>query len=244
MLPVYQTPKIYCLTYKNPDRKQRMLDRFASLDLTCEFIESIDPNTDGPADEILETARRLNTWSGPAWSRMTGQCIILYQFINSDNDLAIVCEDDVLIRKDFAQELPSLVHNFYKHNLDVLLLSYLYNGPHSQVNWGLPALGQTFTYHSYPDELWGAQMYMIRKRHAEWIMSNFGPGTDYADRSLIDPNLTPFSPDWIITKTGVRACVSPMMAVEEGVINDQSADYHVRFHAACRDANYNPDIHI
>jgi len=53
---------IYCLTYKNLERRNKMNHRFQTLGLDYEFIESIDPYDPSivPNQEILQQAVSLN----------------------------------------------------------------------------------------------------------------------------------------------------------------------------------------
>jgi hypothetical protein len=164
-------------------------------------------------------------------------------------DYGIFCEDDVYIRRDFGILLPVLAALYRAHGLDVFLLGYLeptrvakvvIDEPHRFPNTrsALPDL----VVRGYDDSQWGAEMYMMDRRHAQVLVSMYT--TDFAHRSVLrQDDLPPFSPDWTITKFGNKALVYPMMAVEEGeVVADDDA--HRRFHAVCAQIQFDPDVHI
>jgi hypothetical protein len=90
-------------------------------------------------------------------------------------------------------------------------------------------------------DIWGTQMYMISRKHAQHLIDNYGLQTDYRFRSLVDTNLEHWIADCLITKTGNRAMISPMIAVEEGV---GSWPPNQPIHGTSFKKNYNPNIHI
>jgi hypothetical protein len=55
----------------------------------------------------------------------------------------------------------------------------------------------------------------------------------------------PNNADWTITKSGRRALIYPMLAVEEkGGGKAYRDDTQTQWHDLCHNANYNPDVHI
>jgi GR25 family glycosyltransferase involved in LPS biosynthesis len=238
---------VYCLTYRNPERRAKMAERFATAGMEFSFCESpdaLDPEYAPPLD-ILEKAELLDTWKAKAWSCMSGHYKIIEQIAVSNSDVAIVCEDDILIRRDFVQVLPGVVANFKSYNLDMLLLGYLSTDAPAVAGYALPEALPVFGYYRYHEHIWGTQMYMISKKHARFLLTHYG--TEYAVASLLDASMTPWAADHIITKTGNRALISPQLAVEQGDITDPeavNADVHVAFHRDCHLANYNSEIHI
>ena len=94
---------IYCLTYKNPSRKERMLNRFNALNLTFEFVEGIDPLDPSvvPPQEIINIAKSLDRWKPHSgYGCMLGHFLAIDKFLETGAEIGIICEDDVLIRKD------------------------------------------------------------------------------------------------------------------------------------------------
>jgi len=238
---------VYCLTYRNPERRAKMAERFATAGMEFSFCESpdaLDPEYAPPLD-ILEKAELLDTWKAKAWSCMSGHYKIIEQIAVSNSDVAIVCEDDILIRRDFVQVLPGVVANFKSYNLDMLLLGYLSTDAPAVAGYALPEALPVFGYYRYHEHIWGTQMYMISKKHAQFLLTHYG--SEYAVASLLNPELTPWAADHIITKTGNRALLSPQLAVEQGQITDPdavNADIHVQYHRDCHLVNYDSEIHI
>jgi GR25 family glycosyltransferase involved in LPS biosynthesis len=238
---------VYCLTYRNAPRRQQMTQRFNTAGVIFEFVESPDAydNEFAPPADIMEKAELLGTWKAKAWSCISGHYKILEQIATGLADVAIVCEDDILIRRDFVQVLPGVVANFKSYNLDMLLLGYLSTDAPAVASYALPLALPVFGYYRYHEHIWGTQMYMISKKHARFLLTHYG--TEYAVASLLDASMTPWAADHIITKTGNRALISPQLAVERGDITDPeavNADVHVAFHKDCHLANYNSEIHI
>lgn len=237
---------IYCLTYKNNERRAKISLRFGSLGLDFEFIESIDAHDPRivPPTEILTQALQLRRWNQHAYSCMHGHFLAIERFLATGEEIGIVCEDDIYIRKDFKDELPVIIANFNRQNLDVLLLGYLTETDKpAVVIHNRPLKSPAFSYHSYDNDwaLWGTQMYMIRRRHAEMLWNNFGPHTDYKFQSLIRTDIEFWYADCIITKIGNKALISPQMAVEEG----QAGIAHQQpTHTNSFNLNYDSEIHI
>jgi hypothetical protein len=155
-------------------------------------------------------------------------------FENTNSDYCIVCEDDIYISRNFHQELEEAVYNFRKLDLDVLLLGYLLN--FKIENNYFPLIGG-HSYHKYPDDLWGSQMYMISRKHAKYLLEKY---TIEWAKSNKDK---PFSPDWTLTKEGNRALIYPMMAVEEGIVKCDHPG-QISFHKSVFECNYNPNKYI
>ena len=237
---------IYCVTYKNPERRKRIFIRFETIGLPFEFVESVDADDPQirPPDDIMEMTRQAKRWNPHAYSCMHGHFFAIEQFLKTDKEIAIICEDDIMLRKDFAEELPIVLANFKRQSLDVLLLGYL--DDHSKpayVTYRRPLKSPAFSYHSYEDDWaqWGTQMYMIHRRHAEMLWNNYGPHTDFKIQSLIRHDIEYWYADCIITKLGNRALISPQMAVEEGTAG---LAIQQPTHTNSYNLNYDPKIHI
>jgi len=163
-------------------------------------------------------------------------------------EFGIFCEDDIYIRKDLRELVPLLISLYRVHRMDLFLLGYLEPTELSKVVLSDPSSLAPISdlpdlvVRAYGHHKWGAEMYMMDRRHASFLLDLFN--VDFARRSVLrQDNLPPFSPDWTITKYGRKALVYPMMAVEEGqVVADD--DWHRNFHATCHKAQYRHDIHI
>jgi hypothetical protein len=176
---------------------------------------------------------------------MLGALKILEQFYNSDKEFGIFCEDDVYIHKDFKTMLPKVMEDFKLMNLDILLLGYLipfeirsyYHG--FELKSDNPNLN--YTYHNYPDDLWGGQMILFSRNHAKYLLEKYT--LEYAMKTRTDESLPPFSGDHTITKSGNRAIIYPMIAVET---HDKTYSHlgQDTFHENCNKCNYDHDIYI
>jgi hypothetical protein len=229
-LPATAIP-LYCLTYRNVGRKRRMSRRFARLGITPHFVQPPDCT---PPETVLAAARTQGRWNLRAWSCAHGHMAMIGQFLRTGGDVAVFCEDDVYLHRDFAALLASARRAFDVMDHDVMLLGCL--SPEKPP-------GDTLSYRDYGEDQWGTQMYMLRRRYAVHLQNEYDGS--YALRSLTDASLTPFSADWLITKdTKRRSMVLPMLAVEEGPIEDTNAQGHVLFHRLCHEAQYDPALYM
>jgi len=241
---------IYCLSFKNLKRREEMEYRFKELDIKSSFYDGVDSND----PRIFN-----NNNNSIVWSYTLGHLDMIQNFYdNSEKEFGIFCEDDIFIHKDFYKLIPNIIEDFKLMELDVLLLGYLipfkisseYNGFELKNNINNVNINNVnvnvnndlkYIYHNYPNDLWGAQMYMLTKKHAKYLLDNYN--IEYAIRSLNDNTLQPFSSDWTITKEGNRALIYPMLAVETA---DKKCGHYGQdtFHENCKNVNYDPSIYI
>jgi len=220
---------LYCVCTTNAERIGRMQCRFNQLGLYHEFVTS--PGT-----------------------CMDGHLLCLEKFVHTGSNFGIVCEDDIHLRRDFPQELPVVLEQFKKLELDILLLGYLLDFPlmQHQLNFGdMPSVTPIFSYHSYGSQQWGTQMYMINRSYATQILRHFGPSSGYRERADLNPAMTPHASDHVITKeTSRKALIWPMMAVEEGVIRSEvdpgvpTYQSQNEFHQRVFTANYSSELFV
>jgi GR25 family glycosyltransferase involved in LPS biosynthesis len=230
--------EIYCLNYKNEERRALMQERFSTLNLKCNFYDGVDTNVD-------ERITKYEQCYKQCWSCMYGHLDMINKFLNeTTKEFGIFCEDDIYIRKDFGILLQDVTIKFREMNLDVLILGYLtshkvehwhdgYSYKHNSID------SDDFKYHNYPDHVWGTQMYMISRSYAKFLIDKYY--TDYAEKSLEGGK--PFSADWTITKDGNRCLIFPMLAVEDGKTRNCDLGQDI-FHQSCHLYNYNPDLFI
>ena len=236
---------IYCLSFNNLKRRKEMEYRFKELDIACSFYDGVDSND----PRIFN-----NNKNSVVWSYTLGHFDMIQNFYdNSEKEFGIFCEDDIFIHKDFNKLISDIIQDFKLMELDVLLLGYLipfkissqYNGfEFKSMNNDLNNNSNNnlkYVYHNYPNDLWGAQMYMLTKKHAKYLLDKYT--IEYAIRSLTDNTLEPFSSDWTITKEGNRALIYPMLAVET---SDKKSGHYGQdiFHENCKNLNYDPNIYI
>jgi len=226
-------PAFYVINFNDDARRERMVSRFSKIGLNIpHFVDPVfifDSRLD--KDEIQHKRT----------------CSIMLQHLDSlkhfleqtDKEFCIVCEDDIHISKNLRNDLPEIIEQFKTLDLDVLLLGYLSMYPvdtETNAHFALRSRSKKYKYADFPDDLWGSQMYMMSRKHAKSVLDKFGP--DYILTGEI-----PYNPDWILTKTGNRALIVPMLAVEEG---DTKTDHggQNEFHRRCFECNYDPLVHI
>jgi len=226
--------KFYTCSFGNPGRKQRMAERFEKEGLELEFVEPVEL-TDTRIFPAPGNHRRT-------WAIMFNHLDMLKTFLESDADYGVFCEDDIYIRKNFKNYIPSLIFGYEKYNLEILLLGYLI--PHDvatiKVNPDFKLLDSQLLFLKFTDDLWGSQMYMLNRETAHKFLMKYT--VEYALRSEKNPNIPYFSPDWTLTKEGARAITYPMLAVEEGnVVTSHTGQ--ASFHDRCTRFNYNPEFY-
>jgi hypothetical protein len=228
-----ETVPTYVLSFNNPDRKQRLIDRFTSAGWSAMFPEPTSSND----PQIVEAAKAVNQYPGVCrvWAITFDHLKMIKAFIATGQSHGIFCEDDIYIKKTFKEDLIGIIHEFDKLKLDVLLLGYLLS--HSPRVEGQYQICNSFTYHNYNNDLWGSEMYMLSRKQAIHLVETYT--LEWAQKNIEKP----YSPDWIITKDGKRAMIYPMLAVEEGDVNTDhfgQMDYHRR----CAEFQYNSDLYV
>lgn len=226
---------VYVVNFQDEERRARMLSRFTKIDMPVTFVDpvyAIDPRICN--QNISDFEKR--TWAG--FFQHVDSMKHFITTASSDNEYCIICEDDVHISKNLKEELPEILELYEKTNLDVLLLSYLWPFPIKNTgNHHFPQFPDSiehFDLFGYPNDLWGAHMYMISLKHAKTLVERFTPEFA-AEQSDI-----PFCSDWHITKFGKRALLSPMVGVEEGSVKTDN-EGQIAFHRMCFENNYTSD---
>jgi len=221
----------YVINFKDDARKERMIARFDQLGIDLHFVNPVFEND----------PRMQNT---PLYKRTSSIMLqhldsIRHFYENTSAKYCIVCEDDINVSKHLHEHLPKIIQDFESMDLDLLMLGYLYPfGLHGNPHFPVLKTTDNYTYHKYPDDIWGSQMYLISRKHAETLLNKYT--IQFAIEQL---EIVHYNPDWTITKCGKRALISPMLAVEEG---DDKSNHkgQTDFHRLCHLGNYNPDVHI
>ena len=203
--------------------------RFAMVQVPCVFVDPI--SEDRVKSEVAALARQrgvevpsdFHFWAAAI---MQGHLKMIRTFVEENSaSHGVFCEDDVHLRRSLAIDLPKMAEAFERLSLDVLLLGYLM--PHRE---SLP--GASFAFRAYEDDLWGAQMYMLSRERAKYLLE-----THALENALDRSSKVPFASDWTITKEGRRAQVVPMLAVEEG--GSAASDVgQIAFHRRCFEVQY------
>ncbi len=225
---------IYVVNMNDPIRKNKMIKRFDTIGLKYKFTPPVYSTDSRLSVENEKINKR-------AWSCQLAHLDSIKDFYeNTDNEYCIVCEDDILISKNFNRDLPLIIDNFNKLNLDILLLGYLlpfklqFKIEHANFKFK-NMIGYSFN--EYPDNLWGSQMYLLKRSYAKFLLDKYT--IEFALNDLDKP----YAADWTITKNGNRAMLYPMLAVEEGDTNTTHLGQK-QFHKNCFLINYDANIYI
>ena len=236
--------KFYCLNYNNEKRKKDMKRRFETLNINCVFSQGVDF-----ADKrISDYSELIDDGTKRVWSCMYGHLDMIHDFYYKTNkDFGIFCEDDIYLHKNLTNYWPRICLDFTSLKLDVLLLGYLLQtNPNDSSDFAMQRLfinSSPFTYYSFPDYVWGTQMYMLSRKHAKYLLDKYGSMSGYAERTITDKSITPFSADWTLTKDGNRAIITPIIVVEDNA-TDYSNDGQGSFHKKCFDLHFKEKLFI
>ena len=208
---------IYCLNFTNNpqeknDRRIKMEKKFDHFQLPVHFYSGVSSKDNRICFVENDNMRRT-------WSICYGHLDMMNHFVNHSNkDYMILCEDDIIIHKDFTKKLPLAIEIMKKINLDILLLGYLCYKPADMYS-NFPEIKteystETFKVLEYIEDTWGTQMFIVTKNHAKKMLSKYYHY--YAEQTLINTGLIPFSADWLLTKNGKRALIYPLLVIENG----------------------------
>jgi len=210
------TVSIFCLSHKNPRRRENLKKIFSERGLHVHFYEGVDQ------EDPRIKGRPLDGNTSRAWSIMYGHLDMLRLFLETDSQFGVFCEDDILIRRDFGIHLPQIIENFKELGLDVLLLGNLSSNPEFRNCSNFPERQITnsgsfpFKYYAYDSNpesaVWGTQMYMLHRDQVRFLLDKYANG--YSDKTIYDGTLVHFSADWTITKEGTKAIIHPLVAIE------------------------------
>jgi len=106
-----------------------------------------------------------------------------------------------------------------------MLLGYLITFIPENLHFQIQHETKNRKYCKFPNDLWGSQMYLISRRHANTLLEKYTIDFAIANKKI------PFSPDWTITKDGNNVIAYPMLAVEEGdtkYIDQCEIEFHKR----------------
>ena len=234
----------YCLSFNNPIRTTAMREKFATLgEYHSSIYEGVHPTNQRISEKKGSDSEKR------VWSCMWGHLDMINDFYyNSSAQFGIFCEDDILIHKDIIQLLPKILNDFTKMKLDVLLLGYLLpftldnnnntnNSYFVDYNNSFKYNSVKYNYYTYPNDLWGTQMYVLSKSSAKHILDKY-----YVERG--DNDDLPFSSDWTITKYGKRAMIYPMIAIEQCPTPSSSLTEQDKFHLKCHTTHFDEIIFI
>ena len=222
---------IYCLSFNNQKRKSIMSNKFKNFNNFIKIYKGVgfDDKRMFIKDAVL--------------SCMLGHMDMIKDFYNNSQDnYAIFCEDDIIIHKNLNDIVNQIINN-HTQGFDIILLGYLLNYKLSSSDDSKKiSINDIYDLHSYNDKLWGAQMYLISRSYAKYLIENFD--LSYAIKSKVFPEThTVYSSDWIITKkTNNRFLVYPPLCLENGDIQKYDHVGQRNFHKICYDLHINTDF--
>lgn len=223
---------IYVVNYMDDERRQRITQRVKSLGLEAHFVDPVHKiDTRVASQPITDFEKR-------SWATMFQHVDSMKSFCeNTTYDYCIICEDDILFSRDLKAQIPVLIDLYDKSQLDILLLSYLW--PYDIIeDQYFPIISNTeqWKLHGYPDDLWGAHMYFMSRRHAKQLVERYTP--EYALSETQSGRH--FCTDWQFTKFGKRAILSPMVGLEEGEVKTDHQG-QIDFHRSVFNYHYKED---
>ncbi len=211
--------QFYCLSFNNEKKLSNMEKRFAELDIACKFYS-------GVKNDDIRLNKATSKFNKRNWAITYSHLDIIYDFYyNNRSKYAVICEDDILIHKNFKHILKNILIDVNILNLDFLLLGYLmpYKLSNLYKMYPLKCLmppDSYFKYHEYPEYLSGTHMYMITRDYAKHTLNKYCK--HYAG---IHDNS--FLIDKILLQEGNRAILYPMLAIED---DNQEDEYHTLCH--------------
>jgi hypothetical protein len=196
-------------------RKNMMEEKFKKFDLPVLVHQGVSTK-----DDRIQ-GRNLCDAVQKTWSVQYGHLSMIHHFYHNTEDLVgIFCEDDILIDKKFKELLPIIIKDFCDMNLDVLLIGYMCSFQIDKYQHFIKNLASTkYNYFTYPNDIWGTQMYILSRASAKEMLDKYY--YDYADQTIKNNSLTPFSADWTITKQSKRALLYPLLCIEDLSLSQQ-----------------------
>jgi GR25 family glycosyltransferase involved in LPS biosynthesis len=152
---------------------------------------------------------------------------MIYDFYyNSDENFAVICEDDILLHERCKEIIEKIMKNCVDCNFDMVLLGYLLpykiglQPTNKQFQPITKPIQTRLSYFYIPEYLSGTQMYMITKKYARYILKKY-----YNNYAEIMNNY--YIIDKILTTNGNNTLLYPMIGLEN---SEQEDPYHKLCH--------------
>ena len=217
-------PRIYCVNLKaSTSRRSRMERRFAhhGLSQAVTFIEAIprdSPLVGYYSQGLTCPAYGERKWHGEL-ACYASHLKAIRQFLHDGGEMAIICEDDILLANNFLERYVKVTANF-PPKPPLVTFCYMMNG-YDACHWS----GQQ------PDKknlltidmvnTWGAQMYWISRDYAMQVLTAY-------DRPFREVSNTLRTSEVIIRESkGYMAW--PPLVIEDGIDSDREPEdlpYH------------------
>lgn len=228
-------PKFYCINLKTSTaRKERMLARFNDAKIPdggVHFVEAIRPGTG-----IVTYYCQKNPLT--TQERLNGACSASHlkairTFLESDEDEAFICEDDICLKKNFIEEWNNVKSNL-PTNAPLLTCSYMLTSHDGKILSGKnPTLNNIYLL--CPINTWGAQLYWLNRDYAIKALEMF-------DKPMINPQFN----EQIIRLSKGYLCTPPL-AIEDCLDSDRAPrdlPYHFVHFDSWHRHNYQDKIPI
>ena len=231
MMDIAQNVGFYCINYKDEKRREKMTKRWENLGLPLHFVPPVESDDERLMNVTVDINKEKRTWA----INLQHLDSVRHFIEHTNLEYCVVCEDDILVSKYLKMDMENIIQTYEKLDLDVMLLGYLvpYEIVDTNSYYPLKERNHMFSYHDYPDDLWGSQMYMVSRKHGLALLDRFT--IDHAVETMYGP--IPFSPDWTLTKWGKKVIVYPMIALEEGDTKCD-LDSEISYHQRCFKHNY------
>ena len=230
---------IYVVNYNDDQRRQKMIHRVKTIGLDAHFIQPVSVNDPRIKNQPITDFEKRN------WSIFFQHVDCMRDFYeNTTYDYCIICEDDVVLSKNLKNEIPIAIQLYNEAKLDMLLLSYLWPFNIEENNY-FPMINNFSTYNNdykiygYPEDLWGAHMYMMSRNHAKTLIDRYTPEYALSETQA----QRPFATDWQFTKYGSRGLITPMLGLEEGEVKTDH-EGQIEFHRSVFNFHYRENLFI
>jgi len=230
---------IYIVNYKDDARRQKMVDRVKAVGIDAHFVDPVSTSDPRIGSQPITDFEKRN------WSIFFQHVDCMRDFYEKTTyDYCIVCEDDVVLSRDLKYEIPTAIKLYEETQLDILLLSYLWPYDVAEDNY-FPVLKklqthkQEYKIQGYPEDLWGAHMYMFSRAHAKVLIDRYTPEYALAEQHASRP----FCTDWQFTKLGNRGLIVPMLGLEEGEVKTDHQG-QIDFHRSVFNYHYREEKYV
>src|SRR4029078_12694275 len=156
---------IYVSSFNNKERENKIINYLntVSLSATIYSNQSNDPRVDLIVSKINKDLSRTY---GAFFSILK---MIEDFYYYSDKTYGLFLENDVQFKKTIRLDLPKVLDDIKRLNLDVLLIGYLLNCSPEQ--YGCTKINHR--YYDYPDNLWGSHAFILTKPQALYFIQKY-----------------------------------------------------------------------
>jgi len=228
-------PRIYCINLKNSiDRRAKMEAQFREYGLLDQviFVEAI--HKDSPLLELYHPGT-LSTYKKAEIACFVSHLKALYMFLekvpgeldycrDSTELGALICEDDIVLHKDFISKYSQLMQSIPKGTSLISLCNFVFHlNNFTEIptkNSNIPKI-----YQIVPELTWGAQMYWISQNYAIEALSQFNKNMQTVQTQHVKGELK-LTSELIIQKSKGLVVVPPL-ALEDTISSNIRDDSEI-----------------